>query len=192
MIRLASESTSGKRIELPGKITVRRSFGELVFQAQPSASSAPRTKETAGRNAAYQYAVTLTPFGTTAVSVPELKSRFQLKVIDWSSAERDTTRAATALDADLLQHPVYLRTWRPGDAYRPLGHRRSKKLKEMFLEARVPIQERYTWPIIESRGRIAWVRNMPPAQEFCVHETSRTGVLVEEESLIGASDDHTV
>jgi tRNA(Ile)-lysidine synthase len=189
VIHLATKSSSGRHVELPGKIQVKHTFGELIFSSESASTGRRRLKETVGKQTAYQYLVVLSSSETTTISVPELKSRFRLKVIDWPSLERDTKRVQTALDADLLEHPLYLRTWRHGDAYRPFGHRRPKKLKEMFLKARVPLQERYTWPIMESKGRIVWVRNMPPAHEFCVKECSRTGVVIEEERLTGGLDE---
>ena len=117
------------------------------------------------------------------MSVPELKRRFCLKVIDWSSPERDTTTEGPALDADRLCAPLVLRNWRRGDAYRAQGHRQVQKLKRMFLERHVPKQERVSWPVLESAGRVAWVRGMPPAAEFCAGDGTRVGVVIEEQRL---------
>jgi len=104
-----------------------------------------------------------------------------LKVIDWPIVERDTEREPAALDADLLLSPLVLRNWRPGDSYRPRGHRQSQKLKKMFLAGRIPSSDRELWPVLESDGRVVWARGMPPADEFCARAGTRTGVLIEED-----------
>ena len=58
----------------------------------------------------------------------------------------------------VIDPPVVVRSWQPGDAYQPTGYVRRRKLKELFYEAQVPSWERALWPIIESDGQIVWTR----------------------------------
>ncbi|HTW24904.1 MAG TPA: tRNA lysidine(34) synthetase TilS [Candidatus Baltobacteraceae bacterium] len=180
VIRLAAESASGRRVELPGGIRVERSFGELIF-SRAERRATPR--ETAAQSRTYQYAVTLPARGAATVSVPELKRCFRLKVIDWPHAERDTKAECVALDAELLRPPLILRNWRPGDAYRPRRARQSRKLKRLFLAKRIPVRERDGWPVLESGGRIAWARGMPAGEEFCAGDATSAAVVIEEQGL---------
>ena len=180
LVHLASESSSGHQVELPGGVVVERVFSELVFSRRPGARSLGRPS---GGEAAYQHLVTLPDRGETTVSVPELKRRFCLKVIDWSLAERDTTKEKVTLDRDRLSAPLVLRNWRRGDAYRARGHREIEKLKRMFLARHVPRRDRASWPVLESGGRVVWVRGMPPADEFSAGAGTRVGVVIEEERL---------
>lgn len=183
VICLASESTSGRRVELPGGVVVERSFDDLIF-SRGGAEKHTRTEiENIAPRHAYKYFVNLHDSGAATISVPELGSRFRLKVIDWLLAESDTKRGGEALDADLLRAPLILRNWRPGDAYRPRGRRQARKLKQMFLAGRVPSRERSRWPVLESGGRVIWARGMPPAEEFCAREGTRFGVVIEEDRL---------
>ena len=183
VIRLASASASGRRAELPGGIVVDRSFGGLIFRRAQGTGRAARRQETGEQPNAYLYVVSLPSHGVATVSVPELNSRFCLKVIDWSVSERDTKRDSAALDAELLREPLVLRNWRPGDAYRPRGRRQTKKLKEMFLAGRVPSRDRAGWPVLESGGRVIWARGLPPAEEFCAREGTQAGLVIEEVRL---------
>lgn len=183
VIHLASESTSGRSVELPGGIRVERSFDELIFSRTLQEKRTTRARETGAQSDAYQYFVELPANGAATVSVPELQSRFCLKVIDWSARERDTKRGIAALDADLLRAPLILRNWRPGDAYRPRGRRQAQKLKRMFLAGRIPSRERAYWPVLESAGRVVWARGMPPADDCCAREGTRAGVVIEEQRL---------
>jgi tRNA(Ile)-lysidine synthase len=183
VIRLATASASGRRAELPGGIVVERSFGGLIFRRAQGTGRAARRQETGAQPNSYLYVVSLPSHGVATVSVPELNSRFCLKVIDWSVSERDTKRDSAALDAELLREPLVLRNWRPGDAYRPRGRRQTKKLKEMFLAGRVPSRERAGWPVLESGGRVVWARGLPPAEEFCAREGTQAGLVIEEVQL---------
>ena len=183
VIQLAGEASSGHRAELPGGIVVDRVFGELVFARQRT-NHVLRVgeSETDKGSATFQHAVALPQRGETSVSIPELKRRFCLKVIDWPPPERETTRE-NALDADRLCAPLVLRNWRQGDAYRVRGHKRTQKLKRMFLERHIPKGDRPSWPVLESAGRVAWVRGMPPVDDFCAGEETRVGVVIKEERL---------
>ncbi len=175
VIRLASESASGSRIELPGGVIVQRNFDELVFSQLDRAGSRSVTEATA-----YQYVMQIPEHGTRTISVPELGTRIHLKMIDWSSRERDT-KIGQAFDADLLGSSLMLRNWRAGDSYRPRGCRNSQKLKRLFLTCRVPRVERFLWPVIECRGSMVWARGMPPADDFCAKGTTRVAVVIEED-----------
>jgi tRNA(Ile)-lysidine synthase len=182
VIHLAAQSTSGRRVELPGDILVERNFDDLVFSRRRRVETPSRPRGAAAAEA-YRYPVRLPDHGAVTVPVPELGTLFWLKVVDWPIAERDTKRECAALDAGLLRAPLILRSCRPGDAYRPCGHRRIRKLKEMFRVRRVLSRHRASWPVLESRGRVAWARGMPPADEFCAREGTRAGVLIEENPL---------
>jgi tRNA(Ile)-lysidine synthase len=182
IIRLATEKTSGRRLELPEGVIVERSFDKLIFsRAQKTALI--DSEETLASPHAYQYVVNVPSRGAAVVSVPELASCFCLKVIDWTLQPRDTKSAGQALDADLLRAPLILRNWRPGDAYRPRGRRHIQKLKQMFLQNRIPGCERGLWPVLECEGRVIWTRGMLPASEFCAGEQTLLGVSIEEHPL---------
>lgn len=57
-----------------------------------------------------------------------------------------------------------VRSWEPGDRFRPLGAPGTKKLKEWFLDRRIPLRERRDLPlVIESSGEVFWVPGFAPA-----------------------------
>ena len=196
VIRLAAESTSGKHLRLPGRIAVERVFDDIVFsraiqervgqhagQHNHREDRAASARETKMEPPPYLYRVDLPASGATSVHVPELSTCFRLKIVDWPLGESDTKTDTGAFDAGTLRSPLLLRSWRPGDAYRPRGHRQSQKLKQMFQAERVPRHQRVHWPVLESAGQVIWARGMAPAEEFCVRENTRVGLLIEEESL---------
>ena len=46
---------------------------------------------------------------------------------------------------------------RPGLRMRPVGGRGTRKLQDIFVDARVPREERDTWPLVFAGDRLAWV-----------------------------------
>jgi tRNA(Ile)-lysidine synthase len=66
----------------------------------------------------------------------------------------------------LLDEPLRLRGWRPGDRFRPLGGSGGKKLQDFFVDAKVPRWERGRVPLLLSGERIAWVVGYRIAEDF--------------------------
>jgi len=184
VLDLAANSRSGDRIDLPG-IVVERIFDRLIFS---STFAAARTEgsleEEKASNRGFEYSICL-PNASIASSivVPEIKRRFDLKMVDWPSASGETVKYRGALDFDRLRWPLTLRNWRPGDSYRPCGHRSVRKLKRMFLESRVPRTTRATWPVLISAGQLVWASGYPVADEFAPGSETRTGLVIAEERL---------
>jgi tRNA(Ile)-lysidine synthase len=182
VLYLARESSSGRRIQLPG-VVIEKIFDRLLFSSAPSAEQTAQAEETGADADSYQYVVELPASGSAMIAVPEVGRRFQLKLIDWPACARDTKRAVEALDADRLRSPLVLRNWRPGDAYRPRGRGGVRKLKQLFLKDRIAVRERARWPVLTSAGKLAWVRGMPPAEEFAAGRETRKGLVIAEEGL---------
>ncbi len=61
------------------------------------------------------------------------------------------------LDDDKLVHPLILRSFEEGDRFVPLGMKGQKKLKDFFIDAKVPKALRRRIPLLISGGTIVWV-----------------------------------
>ena len=185
IIHLAATCESGHRVELPGGVVAERVFDRLIFSCPGSSRPAQARRETGLASSTYQYVVDLTEGGSACISVPEIRRRFRLKVVDWPLTASDTTvvASAAALDADRLRPPLVLRNWRPGDGYRPVGRRRVRKLKQLLLEGRVAARDRTGWPVLTSDGSLVWARGFPVAAEFAPQAATRVGLVIAEEEL---------
>jgi tRNA(Ile)-lysidine synthase len=115
--------------------------------------------------------------------VPEIGRRVRLKLIDWPQSSRETRVQQIALDRDRLRSPLVVRSWLPGDCFRPSGRRHIRKLKRLLLESRVPVSDRAGWPVLTSAGAIVWARGFPVAAEFAAAAGTAAAVVVEEELL---------
>ena len=62
--------------------------------------------------------------------------------------------------------PLEVRNWRPGDQYRPVGIMRREKDQDLFQQARIPLWERRSWPVVASGDEIVWARRFGPAAEY--------------------------
>jgi tRNA(Ile)-lysidine synthase len=61
------------------------------------------------------------------------------------------------LDFQSLQFPLRIRNFRPGDRFKPLGVKGTQKLKEFFIDHKIPRFERTRIPLLISGEMIVWV-----------------------------------
>ncbi len=135
-----------RRLKLPG-VTVTRSFDWVHF-----APAAPKPCPAA---------IQIDRPGT--YPSPDRRSQICVDI-----AQESTAKACANLNTEAcrLYWPLELRGWQPGDHYRPQGHSRDHKIKEMFQKARVPSWRRASWPILSCGERVLWSRQFGVAQEF--------------------------
>ena len=102
----------------------------------------------------YSYALPL----EGEVAVPEAGVR----VTAWCSTGREPPESPfeAAFDLSRLQPEagrLRLRNFRPGDRFRPLGMTGHKKLKDLFIDQKVPRARRRTLPLLLAGEEILWV-----------------------------------
>jgi len=180
ILGLAKRGQSGKSLQLPSGLDVRREGSTLVFIAGSNAGR-KRGSEKAGVHA-YEHNIDRID-DSTKVQVPELGCVFRLRVIDWPPKRGETKDTGAVLDRDRLRLPLVLRNWRPGDRLQPAGHQKALKLKRLLNEKRVSRWEREGWPVLASGGVLAWARGFPVAAAFAANERTRAGILLAEEPL---------
>ncbi len=61
------------------------------------------------------------------------------------------------LDYQSLKFPLKMRNFRPGDRFMPLGVKGTQKLKEFFIDHKIPKFERPGIPLLASGEMIAWI-----------------------------------
>jgi tRNA(Ile)-lysidine synthase len=176
ILELAAGGENGKYLELPGGLRVRRERDALVFGV---AGSLAKSKKSEPK----EFERVINVDGAEgAFRVPEISCVFRFRVIDWPAKRGDTIETGFVLDCDALQSPLMLRNWRPGDKFRPCGHRSEHKLKRLLSKRRVSRWERDGWPVLTSGGSLVWTRGFPVAAEFAATEKTRTGLVITEES----------
>ncbi|MDI3547992.1 MAG: tRNA(Ile)-lysidine synthase [Halanaerobiales bacterium] len=72
-------------------------------------------------------------------------------------------------DADKVKPPLTVRNRRPGDRFTPLGMKGVKKLKDFFIDEKIPERERNRIPLVlDSTGKIIWIAGLRIDDRFKV------------------------
>ena len=188
VLDLAERAESGKLLQLPGGVEVRRERDSLVFRAASQSRETNAAKPTRKQRLRgtprpgkeFEYSIDFSGFDI-AIEVPCLACVFRFTRIDWPAKRGETSSMGPVLDERALRLPLVLRNWRPGDRFRPAGHRQAHKLKRFLNEKHVSRWEREGWPVLTSAGVLAWVRGFPVAAEFAVNGTTQAGIAIAEE-----------
>ncbi len=161
--RLATGGPPNGRVELPGGLRVAREYGRLLFCVaggeEPGVTGFSLFVEGPGR-----YPLP----GGASLLVEEFPSLPE----DWKENGRDILWT----DPGAVPLPWEVRSFRRGDRFRPMGMSGEKKLKDLFIDRKIPLARRRLIPLFLSRGEIFWVGGVQPAA--CVATSSRgVGVL---------------
>ena len=154
---LAAARTDGARVSIPGG-TIRRAGTRLV------AGDVGRVQAFSAR---FDPGVLALPGGW------ELRRR---------EAVRRDLRAGpwrALFDAATLSGGLRVRTPRAGDRVRPLGLDGSRKLQDVFVDAKVPREERSRWIVVTAGRSILWVPGLVRSGQAPIREVTRSIVVLE-------------
>ena len=77
------------------------------------------------------------------------------------------------LDEVMVHFPLMVRNMRPGDRLMPLGMRGRKKLKDFFIDEKIPSETRWKTPLLVSCEAILWVCGYRVDERFKVTEGTK-------------------
>lgn len=142
---LSNNILPNKRINLPFGLTVIRSYDKLIF--------------TKFKN--------ILPFCYVLDSIPaeltlyEINKTVKFAMKDGKEIGNISKSPSTAfIDFNEISLPLVIRNFRPGDSFQPLGMNGKKKLKDFFIDMKIPLRERINIPLLLSTDQIIWVGGM--------------------------------
>jgi tRNA(Ile)-lysidine synthase len=143
MKMVRSANPSGE-IHLPGGPIVYREYGRLVLSSK-------------GPKSGTGFTITVT--GPGAVHVPAAGMILQFRILTTEvivSADLGSTTRAL-FDADQTLFPLTVRSPIAGERFRPWGMDGTRKLKKVLIDAKVPLRERKSLPLVVKGEEILWI-----------------------------------
>jgi tRNA(Ile)-lysidine synthase len=173
---LLKPDASGTYVNLPGGFEVWREFDALVFksgkpieadQYQTEFNSSNPRVEAGGFAFLLQRGVR---GRSLRAIIEETQREAGLRRLDWMTV---------AVDDRALPGSLLIRPRRPGERARVVGQTRTKKLKNLMIDHRIPSSRRANWPIVTTpSGCYVWSPGLPPALQFAAgDETSGLAVI---------------
>ncbi len=148
ILELARRPVHRRALTLPGGLSVRVEYGNLIFQRQEApAQSRPSN-----------LAVTLDIPGAVELGGRQIDARMLSgSEITTLKIKGDKDPFVEYLDFDCVSRPLLVRRRRPGDRFWPLGLAGVKKLGKFLTAAKVPDRVRRNLLVFDDGARIVWV-----------------------------------
>jgi tRNA(Ile)-lysidine synthetase-like protein len=160
--RLLEEGMSGKHIVLSGGVVVWREFDSIAFQKAVQVAtycveiSSERPRVEAG---GFEFAL-----------LRNLPGNYLRPAIEQARREREQVGRdwmVVVLDDAKLPDKLIIRPRRSGERARVLGQAKTKKLKNLMIDHKIPVSRRATWPVVATAdSRYIWSPGLPPSVEF--------------------------
>ncbi len=164
LLEMAFKGTVGSIMELPGGLIACKGYQTLEL-----GKSVPIAAPVVIHPPGLRLAVPGTTF------IPEFGCRVNARLL---TAGLKPDNLMTALfDWQVLRPPLYVRTRVPGDRFNPLGMQGSKKLKDFFIDVKIPREERERALIFCDSQGIVWIGGYRQAEQAKV--TGRTRQFLE-------------
>ncbi len=163
ILAMARSRNGHDRIQLPG-LDVLRSFDWI--RLSPILSRDQQGVVASG----FDFSFPVQPPG--AVELPGGSARITLQILEKGELALACGTVVDELDWDFFTSldggpsSLEVRNWRPGDQYQRVGQSRKQKIKMLFQKARIPLWERWNWPIVTYNGSIVWAKGFGAAAEF--------------------------
>ncbi|HBT47905.1 MAG TPA: tRNA lysidine(34) synthetase TilS [Peptococcaceae bacterium] len=146
-------------VTLPGGVRARVGGKEIIF-----------LRRGAGGEAVPPFSHPLRVPGLTPL--PEIERAIRAEVVPPPARPLAPPEEAW-LDWGKIRGPLTARSWRPGDRFRPLGMKGSKKLQDLFVDAGIPVTERRRLPVVVAGENIIWVAGVRIAEDFKITPATR-------------------
>lgn len=157
---------SARAVALPGGMEIRREGEHLLFQQ--TAGPDKKTKQNIAVDLKLPCNIRLPKLGIAvcAALAPGIAKE--------TKGMPGCLPACASLDPQAIgKSRLVLRAWQPGDRMRPLGMRGTRKLHDIFTDAKVPRHERRLVLVVTCKGVIVWVPGFRIAEGWQVRDPEK-------------------
>ena len=151
VLRLLQNGSSGKAVMLPGKTAAAYSYGKLYIGARADIEKLLNGECNSG--ACDITVATKNIADGVTVNLPE-GGELQFSIAD---TQQQVSRMQAVVPLELAGKSVCIRTRRDGDRFYPYGSAGSKKLKDYFIDNKVPRAERDGKLLVTAGSNVLWI-----------------------------------
>lgn len=167
--------STGKEIPLPHKLYARREFDVLLITSRSMNEEREITE------------LQLLDFPVPgSIKIPQLGIRLEAQIKSWPDKNFKSSDYVAAFNLDVLKEPLSVRTRREGDRFKPAGLKGTKKLKDYFIDEKVPQYMRDKIPLLLSGDEIIWVVGYRAGHRVKISPKDKKALVITGEKLFEA------
>lgn len=110
----------------------------------------------------------------------ELKEKLEIKnlIIKKTNNEEKDGNEVCRINTQDIKMPLYLRNRKKGDYIILKGSNNRKKIKDIFIEQKIPISKRNTYPLlVDAEDNIIWIPNIKKSK-FCNKKNENYDIII--------------
>ena len=136
---------TGQQVSLPGNLIAKKGYHTVsIGERDPEAPAKPIPARPILKRG--------------ATRIPELGISFRQQWTLEDPGPGDEQKGRAVFDYHAVMDGMWVRTWREGDRFKPLGAPGSKKLQDFFVNQKVPQELRHRIPLVVAPGgEVLWV-----------------------------------
>ena len=165
IVNLVLDGKTGSELHLPSDIRVKKSYQELcIFIKQEFKKP-------------YNYDIVLIIPGTTSIDGPGIRVVASLVEKSDNIGKFIIIKDNSLIqyfDFDSLKKGITIRNRKEGDIFKPNKSNGKKKIKEYFIDNKIPRDKRDEIPLIANNNEIVWVVGYKISDKFKVTENTKT------------------
>lgn len=166
IIHLARKN-SGKKIDLPNKIYAENIYGDIYIKKRIKKQKIDNKNE-----------IVINKNDINGKKVEFHNYKLEFSIIDNNNLIYKKNSLKKFFDFDLIENFIVIRKRKDGDKMIPLGMKGTKKIKDIFIDAKVPKEQRDYIPIIEFDNNIAWLTGIKVSDEYKVNNNSKNILMI--------------
>ncbi len=166
VIALAHNSKINAQINLPRGLIVYKKIDALYFS----------TEEFKMEEIVFSYDLPTNDI----IAISEIALQAETKIISRDkSLILPTGKYTKAFDLDKIKGNLKVRNRRAGDKIKPMGLGGTKKLKDIFIDEKIPLEERNKIPVIcDEDNNILWVVGKYISEDFKIDDTTKNVIRI--------------
>ncbi len=164
MDQLLSHPEPNQCLHLPQGLFLTKAYGDLTFARS--------------REEIFSFEVPVT--GPGGWKIPEIGREMKFEILSSLPAVMGEESSKVALlDYDQVGFPLIIRSFRAGDRLQPLGMEGEKKVKDLFIDGKIPASQRKRIPLLFHKERLLWVPGLRLDHRFRVQRRTQRILRVE-------------
>lgn len=157
ILALAGDLKGSKRVDLPKGISVIREYNYLIFSNRKDAKKTFQVEMSVPGSIKIKNCNIFIISKLCNINEKIVKNPFEV-----------------IMDYDKITRPLIIRNRKPGDVFQPIGLKGKKKVKDIFIDKKIPERFRDSIPIFISGRDICWIPGYRIGEKFKIaSETKR-------------------
>ncbi|SHJ31592.1 tRNA(Ile)-lysidine synthase [Dethiosulfatibacter aminovorans DSM 17477] len=160
VLSICERKNTGKTVTLPGNISIGIEYSQIVVKTKEEVKD-------------YVYNVSK---GKTVI-IREAEAELKTYITDDGNFDKSPNRIF--VDCDKIKGGLVVRNRRPGDRFVPLGMKGQKKLKDFFIDERIPRDKRNKVPVLADEENIIWIAGYRMSDLYKIDKNTEKVLVIE-------------